>query len=459
VRRIALRVPAEAVLCCALPTALVAAGSARLAALAFFGGLGAFACRLALQRRADELLCLVLAVSPFLNFLRSFAFYNVVIVVFAGVLLLRFADSPAGLPSLVRRYPMLPWLTAFLALYWLVSFVLTGRYDVNLRAFEMVAATAALLIVARHRVLVAATLRGLVASSCAFGLALLPHLEFAAQDRLGIVVLEGHQLGNPIQLGIPLALGFLALVADRGRWMGLERRPLVRVLVLVPVCALLALTTSRVAWLVAAGGVLCVLLVGRGSRTAVISAVAAGALVLQLIHLSPAGGSFDAAVDRTFGEERSARNRTSGRSDQWKVAWYALNESTGRLLWGFGPGLGPKVYARKSVDVPGVEFNVGQEMSLHSYYMQVAVEAGLLGLLPLLVWFGVGAARVASFTRRTRLALPLACFAGFVLIAATVSGNDTISGILLGLGLVATAPGGGPRVSAGHRNILTRGRP
>ncbi len=433
------RVLAQTLACCVPAAILVVAGSAQLAGIAFWGALGVLALRLLLLRRADELLCLVLAVVPFVNFLRGFVFYNVVVALFASVLLFRFHVSPGGLRSLIVRYPLVPWLGAYLSVYWLLSFVLTGRYDMNARVFEMLAAVAAVLILARSRALIAAALSGLVVSACVMGLGLLPHLATATEERLGMVMLEGRTLGNPIQLGLPLALGFVVLIADQGRWLELVHRPYIRFLALGLVVGLLALTTSRAAWLVALAGVLCVLFFGKRSRATLLTAGCVGLVVLAVIRLSPASRVFDAALDRTFGLERTARNRTSGRSDQWVVSWYAVTETAGSLLWGYGPGSGPRVYAQKSTEVANVEFEVGREMSLHSLYMQIAVETGLIGLVPLVAWFGVGAVRVVFGAHRSRLVLPVACFLGFVLIAATVSGTDTVSGMFLGLGLFATA--------------------
>ena len=309
----------------------------------------------------------------------------------------------------------------------------------NFRVFEMLAALVAVVIVARRPDLIAAALRGLVVSSCAMAFGLLPHLASAGENRLGIVILEGRLMGNPIQLGLPLALALVALVTDGGQWLGLRRRPFARLLVLVPVVALLALTTSRAAWLVAFAGLVCGLLFSRRSRATALASALAGLVMFQVIRWSPAGDVLDAAVERTFSSERSTRSRTSGRSDQWIVAWHAATETAGSLLWGYGPGSGAQVYAKKSREVASVEFEVGHEMSLHSLFMQVGVETGLIGLVSLVVWCGAGAIRVAAWTRRSRLILPLACFVGFILIAATVSGTDTVSGMFLGLGLFATA--------------------
>ena len=456
--RVGSRVLVQTLVCCVPAAFLLAVGSAQLAGWTFWATLGALVVRLAFLRRVDELLCVVLAVAPFVNLLRGFAFYNVVGALYGGAVLLRFWRSPRGLRAFLVGYPLVPWLAAYLSVYWLLSFVLTGRYDVNFRVFEMLAAVVAVLIVTRRVGLIAAALRGLVVSSCAMALGLLPHLASTGDNRLGIVVLEGFHLGNPIQLGLPLALSLVALFADEGYWLKLRSRPFVRLLIFVPVGALLALTTSRAAWLVAFAGLLCAFLLSRRSRVTVLAGALVGLVIFQAIRLSPAGNVLDAGVDRTFGAERTTRSRTSGRSDQWIVAWHAVTDTAGSLLWGYGPGSGAEVYARKSLEVANIEFEVGREMSLHSLFMQVAVESGLIGLILLLGWCIAGAVRVVAWSRRFRLALPMAGYLGFILIAATVSGTDTVSGMFLGLGLFATGRESGPRMPVAGR-AATRKQP
>jgi O-antigen ligase len=432
----------QTALCVALPTALLAAGAARLAGIAFWGAASILLARLALLRRSDAFLCLLLAISPFINFLRGSLFYNVVGVVFLAGVALRFATAPGAFRRYLGRQPLVPWLLFLLFGFYLVSFVLTGRYDVNSRVFEFWLALVATLIVGRSLSLLRATLPALLLSSMALAAALLPHLENTGRDRLGIVALEGRSFGNPIQLGLPLALIFLALVVDRGFWFGLEGRRGARAALLVAVTALLALTTSRASWFVALAGLVVVGLFGRRSRAAVVVAAFAGVLAVQAVRSSSAGGAFDAGLQRTFGQNRTLRNRTGGRSDQWIVAWHAATESAGSLLHGYGPGLGERVYAEKSLETPGVEFQVGQEMSLHSWYMQLLVETGFVGLIVFGAWLVAAAARIISWTRRRRLLYPAVCFLGYLLISATVSGTDTTSGVFLGVGLLAAAQRG-----------------
>ncbi len=74
---------------------------------------------------------------------------------------------------------------------------------------------------AKHRGYLATALIGMMISSFGVGLAFLP----SGGDRLGLDVIDGHALGNPITFGIPLALVFLLSIADGGKWLLLQKHP------------------------------------------------------------------------------------------------------------------------------------------------------------------------------------------------------------------------------------------
>jgi O-antigen ligase len=270
---------------------------------------------------------------------------------------------------------------------------------------------------------------------------MLPYLGNPAQDRLGIVVLGERTLGNPVQLGAPLALALLLLLADRGRWVVVSGRAPLRAAAIAVVTTLLFLTTSRAAWAIAAAGLLVIFLFGARNRASVVAAALAGVVLFQAMLLTPVGGILEAAVARTFGEDRSASGRTSGRSDQWVVTYFALTESATSLLVGHGPGRGPAIYARKSIDLASVDFEVGREMALHSMFMQLLVEAGLLGFLPLVLWLAVLAARAIRWARRRGELMPALAVLSFLILASTVSAMDTVSGVFVGIGLLAASSG------------------
>jgi O-antigen ligase len=424
---------------CALPAAgLLMAGRLTVAADCFWVALAVTMAGLIVQRQPQLLLSVLLGVLPLINLFRGYgiAFYNVTLVVLAAGLGYYFLLAPAAWRDLCRQYRSALWLCALAAIYYALSVLGTGDYARNLRLFELCLAVLCTLVAGRSRGVLGTGLLGLVISACAIGVSMLPHN--MTVGRLGMVVIEGRGIGNPVQLGMALALSFLVLIVDRGQWLSWPQGRWWQWVLIAITAPLLALTTSRVAWLVSSGGMLMVFMVGRGQRLWILLALAVVAALFFAVLQSSFGPELQKGLDRTFGAERTLRNRTSGRSDQWAVAFKATTASWDRILWGYGPGQGPVVYARFSEKVEGVRFAVGQEMALHSLFMQVAVETGLVGLGLLLGWLAMVGVRVARWTLRHRKIFPLVCFSGYVVVVLTVSGNDTISAMMLGMGLLAT---------------------
>lgn len=425
------------VLVCIVPTSIgLALARPVLAGYLFFGTFVVLATRLVMLRRPEELLSLAIAVAPFMNFLRGFFFYHFPVVFFAAALVYYRAMRPSAAQTISRLRP-LRWVFLWTTAYYAVSLLNTRDYTTNLRGFELALGCAAVVIIARSPVSLIATLRGLLLSTLAVGAVLTSYLEEDAVDRLGMVVIGEYGLGNPIQLGLPLALGLLTLAVDRGRWLGLGRRPIWRYLLLLPATGLLLLTTSRGAYLVAVGGLLMALFFGRRSRVGLLVCAGLVAVAIPMVLATRYGEGLRSGLLRTFDDERTVANRTSGRSDQWIVAGVAARDSARRFLFGYGPGMGPATYARVSPTIPGVTYQVGNRAAIHSLYMQVLMEAGALALGVLVYFFvkvGIG---IVRWTRRTGLALPLAAFVGFLLVLSTVSGRDIISAVFLGLGLAA----------------------
>jgi O-antigen ligase len=443
----------QTILVTGLPALFLARGQAGMAGRSLWLALAIVLARLAVVGRRDELLCVALAVTPFMNLLRGSLFFHVVPALLGGAVFYWFARRRGALTAFVGTNKLVAWLAGYFFVYYLLSVTSTHRYEVNLRMTECLLGAVIVLVLGRRHELLSAALAGVALSACLVGAAMLPHL--GANDRLGMLQLDGLKLGNPAQLGLPLALSVLVLLMDQGYWMGLVKHRYFRIVTSLAPLTLLLLTTSRAAWLVVAIGVGCQFTFGRQARAFVLVAIALGFAILRAVLASSAGGELQAGLERTFSSERSARNRTSGRSDQWIVAYNAFTESAGALLWGHGAGSGPRVYARKSLETPNVEFEVGNEMALHSWYMQIGVELGLAGLVPFAVWLLVAGRRVASSSARTGYLLPMAGLLGYVAIAATVSGNDTSSGVFLGLGLMGAAytQGVGRRHSVGRMEV------
>ncbi len=434
------------VLLCAVPTTgLLALGHATLAASVFWGLFALLAVVLVLAGKPETLLAFALGVIPFMNLLRgmSFAFYNITIIVLALVIGFHAVLARDDIGQVWRRSRPLRWLALLVAGYYVASLFNTRDYSRNLRMFELLLVVVGVLLVGRNRALLASALRGLIIAACAVGVGLLPHNE--GIGRLGIAAMDGQMLGNPVQLGMALALGLLVLSVDRAWWVALVSSRCWRWALLVPTAGLLLLTTSRAAWLVAVTGMMVALLFGRRQRARLLLVAGLAGMVGLAAWFSPVGPMLQAGVERTFNTDRSLRQRTSGRSDQWQVAYKAVNASTPRALLGYGPGRGPEVYARYSEEVEGVRYGVGRQAALHSLFMQVIVEAGLIGLLVLVVWLTATGVMLLRWTLTDGRVLPMICFVAYLLVIFTVSGNDTISGAALGLGLLPTTQKRRPR--------------
>lgn len=436
--RLKSRVLLSTLVCVIPPAVLLGSGRPLAAGRVFWLLLAVLLFRLVILSRAGELLCVLVAVSPLVALLREFAFYNVVVAVFTLGVLFAAHRAPAAAGAVLRGCPLFVALAAAMSLYWVLSFSLTGSYISNFRMLELVLAVFATLLIETKPEMPAAALGGLIFAACVTGLAMLPYLGTLPAERLGMISVGAYILGNPVSLGAPLALGLLALVVDGGRAAGLAARPLRRTLAILAAVVLLGLTSSRAAWLVVVVGLAMSLVFGRRSRRTLLVSVGIGVAVLLLLFRTPFGDAFERGLERTFGAERSARQRTTGRSDQWQVAWIAVTESAGTLLHGYGPGRGPEVYARYSLELPEVQYGVGERVALHSLVMQIGVEAGLLGLVPVALWLGVVLRQVWRQTRRSGLLFPLVCFLGYGVIVLTVSGNDVFSGLFLGIALSAT---------------------
>jgi O-antigen ligase len=394
--------------------------------------------RLAICGRRNDMLCLAIAATPAINLLRDYATYNIIVVLFGGCLAFYFMQAQVAFMQSIRRHPMIFGIFAFALFWYLGSYINTRDYSVNLRLFELVFTVIAMLIIGHDRVLLGSSLMGLCFSAVMVGAAMLPYFKGESVARLGIIIVDGVRLGNPTQLGIPLALSFLALIIDGGFWMNLKGKFYWRWPMLAPTFMLLALTTSRASWLVSSIGIATSIILGHKQRLKSLILIGVGALGVQAVLLSPFGHSFDRGLERTFSEDRTAAQRTSGRSDQWMVTYYAWTRSLNSLIAGYGPGRGAEIYAELSDEVEGVKYAVGKKVALHSLFMQIAVESGLIGLVSLISWLIYMFCKTLMWSLKHKLIFPFVCFLGYAFIVVTVSGNDVPSAAFLGTGILAT---------------------
>lgn len=429
------RVLFQVIVCAIIPSVLMGLGQFSYAGQMFWGLLMLCVLIGFIMGRPSELLCVVVGLFPLINQLRGFGiFYSIVPVLLIIVLAFFSYVHRGSLSALVRSNGLLSLLLLFLLVYYLASYVNMKSYDANIRLLEFGLAVLCVYVLVSQQKLLMVALQGVAISSIAVSLGLLPHLD-PTGGRLGIVVQDGESIGNPITLGLPLAFILLAAVADRGRWLGLEKRTAVRGLIVLAVAVPLVLSSSRVSWMIAAVGLLATIVLGGRKRWGMIGIVAGIVLLVNALLLSPYGEAIHRGMERTFSDERSAANRTSGRSDQWLVAEYVFTKSAENMLLGYGPGRGVDIYERYSARIPGITYSVGSRAAWHAFFMQLAVEIGLIGSLPFVMGLLVAVGRVLVWTRRTKVLFPIMCILGYLVIIFTVSGSDTVSASLLAIGL------------------------
>lgn len=413
---------------CVVPAmALVAVGAPGVGAKWLFAALLlALAVNHVLGRQLSALALLVSAM-PAMMLLRNLFLYNSVIILLAGNLAVLLVRSPAHLR--IFRRSGLAWICYAATLYWILSVIFTSDYYANLRILELAASACSVVLLARHRVYLATALFGLLGTLATIGIAFLP-----AGDRLGYATIDGVTLGNPIAFGLPLALLLILVMAENGRWLLLQRNPTVRLALIALIGALLLLSTSRGSWLVAAAGVLVTVLLNRSSRRmAVIGVVVMAAGAVAVLH-SDRGDDVALWMDRTFSDDRSLGNRTSGRSDQWMLFPAVMQQAP---PWGYGPGMGAVEYARFSALDPRIRLKPGRVFDWHSLYLQVGVETGAIGLGLLLLGLGALGWRGARHWAATGEVTPIVGTLGFSLVGLTVSGMDAASGLYLGFALLS----------------------
>jgi O-antigen ligase len=195
---------------------------------------------------------------------------------------------------------------------------------------------------------------------------------FSHQDRPTGAFYDPISLGNVLALSAPLALA-LTLTA-RGVWA--RSLPAIGGL-----CAAVGLTLSlsRMSWIAAGVGLLVTLaLLPRGGRGR--SAATSVALVVAAIAAGGAlvGPALNSRFD-SIGDPTSSRN-TTARGDRLRVQlWHAAADvAVSNPVAGAGVGaLEPQLERRVAGAKPG--------MHAHSTYLEVAAEAGLLGVVALAI--------------------------------------------------------------------------
>lgn len=360
---------------------------------------------------------MLLATLPTMNIFRNYFFYNSpqIIYLAAVVLWIEYRRRQAG-EMLKDRVLMA--LFGFSVVYWWLSFLITEDYSINFRALELSLCVASMTLLysdlSRFRTAMLALGIGILIQ----GAALMQH-----GDRLGFAEIAGGMVGNPISFGIPACVLFLLSITRGGRWIMVKDSPWWRYALSALAGAALLLSTSRGSWLAAIVGLIMIFLFDRRQRVT-LGLYAVGLVVFALaLTQTPQGATFADYLDRTFGGDISLDKRTTGRAEQWAAFPKILEASP---LWGHGPGMGRQVAA---------EF-AGRYLALHSLYLQVGSELGLIGLGLIGIFFWFMFRRGWYYLKKFDEPVPLIGSVAFATIGLSVPAIDLTSALLLALGMI-----------------------
>ena len=236
----------QVALCIVPSMTLLGLGDYSLAAMVFYALFGLVLLGAVIRRDPVNVTVLTIGCLPALMLLRDYFYYSSV-EGFLGLTVAIWAFYAQEDFKWLFSSHIVQGLMAFVTIYWMLSFAVTGDYSENLRGFELAFSAMGVRLLSRHRTYLATALSGIAISGFSIGLAL------AGQgDRLGMVRNEDTRLGNPVTFGVPMALILILCLAERGRWMKLDLSAFRRFSSTAIAGVFLLLSTSRGSWSVAA---------------------------------------------------------------------------------------------------------------------------------------------------------------------------------------------------------------
>jgi O-antigen ligase len=375
-----------------------------------------------IKRDRYRYMCLLLGAEPALSLLRGAFFYDSIFFFLAlGTVL--WAVVAWKEVRFVWQDPTWKSVALLCLIYWLLSVAIRGNLGANLRALEFALGAASVCLLANRRSYLATGLIGILISASAYAIAMLPY-----GVRLGEGELDnGETIGNPVLMGVPCALLVLLALTDRGRYLMLESKATARLVICIIAGQWLVLSGSRGSWLIT---IMCLLIVyaySKPSRKTITIAIGLGVLATMVVLSTERGSQISTVFSKTVDGDRSLNNRTSGRSSQWEALPQIFAISP---IWGWGPGNGG--------DVDYIFTH--RHLIFHSLYEQIIAETGLMGFIPLMCILGVTLHRTIRHYRKYGELTPMVGIVGFMMIGVSVTAFDFISGVFLGLALIAREP-------------------
>ena len=388
---------------------------------------------------------LIVGSIPFISIFRQFVFYNIPTALFLSIWVFYFLFDARNLRG-IRYSSPLKYGFVLVAVYYVCSYVNTGSWIANIRIFEWLLSAGLVFVVSQNLGVFKESCMSFVISSIGIASGMLILMIRGESMRLGVVSpfyvsvpWEGGIGTNPVQFGLTLALCLALLNVDRGIWTNFFNYKVQRKLIYL-VIPLLLLSTSRVGWLV--GFFVVLFLVyksGKNLRT-VFFIIVLCVVSFLVFEQNTMRQSFNNAFESTVSDDITLGQRTSGRSDQWIMAWKFGQESVWNLFFGIGIGESeayfPIVAKKYGFLSPASRL---ESHVWHALPLKLFIEGGLFLLSIYFIYMFKVLILIYRWTIRYRLYLPMVSFVGYLLLTLTITGFDMISGVYWGIALVATS--------------------
>ena len=275
-----------------------------------------------------------------------------------------------------------------------------------------------------------------IASSALVIISFLQHID----TRFVIETTEVVHKGNPSALSIALVLSAFFIFVDGKVWISqMSNKWLKRIKYPLLACILILtiLTTSRIGVFMLIGSYLIFMVISRFSFKQLLPILVAVCLSVVFISYTGYSEITERWYNKTFKNERGISGATSGRADQWKMAGvYLVSESPLDILGGFGPGKAPNFSQKFSTRVNAIESMAGGSHQLHSLYLNILIEFGLVAFICFCIFLIKRFKKVFSVYTKLNYKLPLLAFFGYMLYIGSTSGLGVIPGMFIALFLL-----------------------
>uniref|UniRef100_UPI00356A167F O-antigen ligase family protein n=1 Tax=Ancylomarina sp. TaxID=1970196 RepID=UPI00356A167F len=378
----------------------------------------------------------ILIYAPFLAFLRQYVIsYNGVSIILLAALILWFINNRQLFLEIIyckARISIIVFIFLFVA-YGMFIGVSVERF---MKFIETVLALLLFSMVLKSVRYVRQYTIYFIASSALIIISFLQHID----TRYVIETSDVVHKANPSALSIGLVLSAFFIFVDKKVWiaqMDNEWMERLKYPLLAFILVLTILTTSRIGFFMFMGSYLLFLILSKFSIKQFLPILVAVCLSFIFISNSSYSEITQHWFNKTFNNERGISSATSGRADQWKMAGvYLVSEPPINILSGFGPGKGPNFSRKFSTRVNAIESMAGGSHQLHSLYLNILIEYGLIAFVCFCFFLIKRFKKVFSVYVKLNYKLPLLALFGYMLYIGTTSGLGVIPGMFIALFLL-----------------------